>query len=178
MSQLNYEELTKGLTTKSEKIRTLGRKGVPTADIARFLEIRYQHARNVLVDAGLQHGGMAEDMPVLETKMMPPGKNENGPVQPDHFWADVNADGTITIPANIARQAGFEAGDSVYVGFKSDGLEAISYATSVKRVQAMFAHLRSPTGSVVDEFLQERRRDAAARDAKLDAMIDGWTAKK
>ena len=39
MSQLNFEELTKDLTTKSEKIRTLGRKGVPTADIASLSHI-------------------------------------------------------------------------------------------------------------------------------------------
>lgn len=177
MSKMNYDEVTKGLPTKSEKIRTLGRKGVPTAEIARFLGIRYQHARNVLNDAGI-NGGVAEEAPLLETKMMPPGNKENRFGQPDHFWADVNADGTLTISANIARQAGFKAGDLVYVGLKNDGLEAISYVTSVKRVQAMFAHLRSPTGSVVDEFLEERKRDAAARDAKLDAMIDGWTAKK
>ena len=39
--------------TKSEKIRELGREGTPVAEIARKLDIRYQHARKVLLDAGL-----------------------------------------------------------------------------------------------------------------------------
>lgn len=39
----------KGCETKSSKIRTLNSKGHSRADIARFLDIRYQHVRNVLV---------------------------------------------------------------------------------------------------------------------------------
>lgn len=34
--------------TKSAVIRLLGTAGYKTGDIAKFLEIRYQHARNVL----------------------------------------------------------------------------------------------------------------------------------
>ena len=44
------------LKTKSDKIRELGRSGTPVADIARKLDIRYQHARNVLLKAGLLPG--------------------------------------------------------------------------------------------------------------------------
>ena len=93
---MDYEALTQGLTTKSEKIRVLGRKGVPTADIARFLEIRYQHARNVLVDAGLPQGGMAEEMPVLETKMMPSLKNSSPPLLA--IWEELDSQGRLRIP--------------------------------------------------------------------------------
>ena len=39
----------KGCDTKSSKIRALNSKGHKRADIARFLDIRYQHVRNVLV---------------------------------------------------------------------------------------------------------------------------------
>jgi hypothetical protein len=42
--------------TKSEKIRELGREGTPVAEIAHKLDIRYQHARKVLLDAGLLPG--------------------------------------------------------------------------------------------------------------------------
>ena len=38
----------KGCDTKSSKIRALNSKGHKRADIARFLDIRYQHVRNVL----------------------------------------------------------------------------------------------------------------------------------
>ena len=40
---------TKGLTTTSQKIRTLYKHGHQKADIARFLDKRYQHVRNVLL---------------------------------------------------------------------------------------------------------------------------------
>lgn len=42
------EQLDEGLT-KSAMIRELSRQGFERADIARVLNIRYQHVRNVLV---------------------------------------------------------------------------------------------------------------------------------
>lgn len=41
--------VVKGLPTKSAKIRALAAEGYARADIARYLRIRYQHVRNVLV---------------------------------------------------------------------------------------------------------------------------------
>ena len=41
--------LIEGLDTKSSKIRKLYSNGFAKADIARFLNIRYQHVRNVLL---------------------------------------------------------------------------------------------------------------------------------
>ena len=41
--------LTKGLTTKSAMIRALNSKGYERSEIARFMGIRYQHVRNVLI---------------------------------------------------------------------------------------------------------------------------------
>lgn len=42
------ENLTEGLSTKADKMRILERHGVPRADIARFLGVRYQQVRNTL----------------------------------------------------------------------------------------------------------------------------------
>ena len=49
MTEQEMDELTRGLKTKSDKIRLLADKGVARADIARYLHIRYQHVRNVLI---------------------------------------------------------------------------------------------------------------------------------
>ena len=46
---------TEHLPTKSAKIRTLDKLGVARSDIARFLGIRYQHVRNVLVQPAPAH---------------------------------------------------------------------------------------------------------------------------
>jgi hypothetical protein len=171
MSQLNYEELTKGLTTKSEKIRTLGRKGVPTADIARFLEIRYQHARNVLVDAGLQHGGMAEEMPRLETKMMPPVKLA-APVPWDwgFAWLDVGPDGTVKLPEKLMVAAGITPSSTVHVCYADDCLEVMTEESALRRAQALAASIKVDGESVVDEFLREKREETKRVDARFDRL--------
>ena len=41
-------ERVEGLSTKSAKIRLLAADGVTTGEIAKVLDIRYQHVRNIL----------------------------------------------------------------------------------------------------------------------------------
>lgn len=45
----SMKKIVVGCETKSSKIRLLSSKGYERADISRFLDIRYQHVRNVLV---------------------------------------------------------------------------------------------------------------------------------
>ena len=49
-------EIIHGLNTTSDKIRALANAGYDRADIARYLGIRYQHVRNVLVGSGITGG--------------------------------------------------------------------------------------------------------------------------
>jgi hypothetical protein len=49
MTEQEMDVLTGDLPSKSSKIRALADKGVPRADIARYLQVRYQHVRNVLI---------------------------------------------------------------------------------------------------------------------------------
>ncbi len=168
---MNFEEITKGLSTKSEKIRTLGRKGVPTADIARHLGIRYQHARNVLVDAGLQNGGLAEEMPALETKMMPPVKS-SAPVPWDwnFAWAEVGPDGTVKLPEKLMVATGMVPGSVVHICYANDCLEVMTEESALRRAQALAASVKQEGNSVVDEFLLERREEARRVDARFDRL--------
>jgi bifunctional DNA-binding transcriptional regulator/antitoxin component of YhaV-PrlF toxin-antitoxin module len=171
MAGLNYEELTKGLATKSEKIRVLGRKGVPTADIARFLGIRYQHARNVLNDAGL-HGGMAEEMPALETKMMP----QVGSAQavPKSVWVDLDASGRLAIPTDMREHLGLKPGDGVYLELSEDGIQLLSQDGAIKRVQRIAAKYKRPGVSEVDLFIEEKRREAREDDERWEREHAKW----
>lgn len=50
------DEVTRGLTTTSDKIRALARAGYLRTEISKLLDIRYQHVRKVLVDAGIESG--------------------------------------------------------------------------------------------------------------------------
>lgn len=49
------EAVVEGLTSKADKIRALAQAGYFRTEIARFLEIRYQHVRNVLVKSGIEN---------------------------------------------------------------------------------------------------------------------------
>lgn len=48
MDRTDFDSITTGFKTKSDKIRALAATGVARAEIAKYLQIRYQHVRNVL----------------------------------------------------------------------------------------------------------------------------------
>jgi antitoxin component of MazEF toxin-antitoxin module len=177
METLDYAEITKDLHTKSEKIRVLGRKGVPTAEIARFLGIRYQHARNVLVDAGV-HGGMAEAAPQpivpkqrgLETNVAPP----SGLPVSASTWVDLDAAGRLQIPAHLMAQLEVGPGSSLYVSVSEDGLELLSRRGAIKRAQRIAAKYKRPGVSEVDVFLEDKRKEAREDDARWQQEHATW----
>jgi hypothetical protein len=61
-------DITKGLTTKSDKVRALAQAGYDRTEISQILGIRYQHVRNVLLQSrftgGLRRSAEAEREPV------------------------------------------------------------------------------------------------------------------
>ena len=70
------EEIVQGLETTSDKIRALANGGYDRADLATYLNIRYQHVRNVLLRSGIT-GGLRSDVqaerePVEVTSAPPP----------------------------------------------------------------------------------------------------------
>lgn len=69
-------EVVAGLETTSDKIRALLREGHLRSDVARFLGIRYQHVRNVAVDAGIGLGLQAGLAIVSKTKPIPEIRDE------------------------------------------------------------------------------------------------------
>jgi hypothetical protein len=148
---VDMDRLIAGLESKSEKIRELGRHGVPTAEIARYLDIRYQHARNVLKEAGLHKvAKAAPESPAASPK--------------PYAWVELNADGSLTIPAELLTAAGIEPGLPVHVRRIDDGIEVFSQQAALARAQAIAAPYRRQGVSEVDEFIAERRREAARED--------------
>jgi len=49
MTRDEMDSETQGIKTKSDKIRKLAKLGATRSEIAAYLNIRYQHVRNVLV---------------------------------------------------------------------------------------------------------------------------------
>jgi|SRR6185437_5137264 len=56
MNRTPAKEIIARFDTKSDKIRALAKAGYLRTEIAHLLDIRYQHVRKVLVDAGIKNG--------------------------------------------------------------------------------------------------------------------------
>ena len=144
-----FDKWTNGLVTKSDKIRALARQGVGTADIARYLDIRYQHARNVLVRSGLHQVQTSEES---SSQPREPGSR--------HAWIGVGALGEIKIPQYLLKAAGLELNDLAHVRLSDDGIEILSRSAALKRAQQIVSSHIPPGVSLVEELIAERRREA------------------
>ena len=141
-----------GLPTKSAKIRALGTAGYQRADIARFLNIRYQHVRNVLLHAGGKKTA---------------GEQNTAPAKPPaQIWAPVGPDGRVAIPAAYRQFLGIEDGGHVLLLREDDEVRLMGREGAVRRAQAMVAPYLKDESTSVDSFLAERRREARREERK------------
>jgi hypothetical protein len=163
-NQTDLDALVAGLSTKSDKIRALAKAGLATADIARHLGIRYQHARNVLHDAALQQGGMAEEMPVLDSKLMLPVQTAGSGLLA--VWGDLDSLGRLQIPLYMLAQAGASPGDRLFIKSTERGFEVFTKAGALARLKELADVNARPGVSIVDEFIEEKRLEVAADEAK------------
>lgn len=135
------EAAVRGLTTKSDKIRALDRLGYSRSQIAAFLEIRYQHVRNVLIQS-----------------------QNRPPASPGEVKIKIDAGGRIVIPVEFRRAIAAEEGDSVTLVLDGDELRIVSNAASLRRAQELVARYVPKDVSLVDDLIAERRREAARED--------------
>ena len=143
-----------GCTTTSDKIRALYREGYSRSEIRRFLGIRYQHVRNVLVrDGYLEPRLSREARPQAAT---PPRHCD---ARPEQVRVVVGPGGRVVIPAAYREALGIEEGDAVFMRVEGDDLHVVSDATEVRRVREMIAGYVPEGVSLVDDLLRERRRE-------------------
>jgi hypothetical protein len=117
------------VTTKSERIRELGRQGVPVAEIARSMDIRYQHARKVLLDAGLLVSTARAVQRTIDVPKLKPPLSQSHLLQSGFEnsarWVGDETDG-IALEGDLPRSAGVYAfsidGVIQYVGVATMGL--------------------------------------------------------
>ncbi len=141
------ERIAAGLATKSAKIRSLDRAGYPRADIARFLEIRYQHVRNVAVSAARKEEREAQESTAADGL-------------PAQEWGVVGADGRMVVPAAYRRLLGIESGGHVLMLLDEGEIRLIGRDGAIARAQALVAPYLEDESTSTDAFLAERRREA------------------
>ena len=144
-----------GLPTKSAKIRALGGAGYARADIARFLDIRYQHVRNVLERA--------------QEKEEHAARNEAAASPPAQVWAQVGPDGRVVIPAAYRGLLGIEGGGHLFMVLEGGEVRLMGRDGALRRAQELVAKYVPEGVSLVDEFLAERRREAEREDQEFRA---------
>ena len=149
-SSKEMERLTAGLPTKSAKIRALGQAGFSRTDIAKFLSIRYQHVRNVLLQAGIgrEDRGAAD---VQEDKVA---------IEPAPARVRVGPDGRIVIPAPMREALGVKEGDVLFASKEGEEIRLATLDTVMERTKAILRDFVPEGVSLADELIAERRREA------------------
>ena len=87
------------------------------------------------------------------------------------YSAKVISGGKIVIPAELRRELGINDGDSLVIERDgSGGVVLKTHAQVVREVQAEFRAMSKPDDrGIVDEFLAERRIEAAREAAEIEA---------
>lgn len=126
--------LTEGFATKADKMRVLERTGVPRADIARFLNVRYQQVRNTL--EGDKRTGYDPDLiPNSHVETPQFGEKLTGG---DLRQIEILEDGFAAIPPDMIDQL-VEDGGVLYAIPVANGILLSNVSGMVSRVQKSFA---------------------------------------
>ncbi|WP_296585363.1 GIY-YIG nuclease family protein [Xanthobacter sp.] len=136
MAKRLMQDIVAGLTTTSDKIRALLREGYLRAEVAAFLEIRYQHVRKVAIDAGIE-GGLQRGIVVLPPQKLKSNIKERIAID---FLVDagfkklghwVAKEGGISLFAPVSKDPGvyaFVVDDQImYVGITRKGFHRRMY---------------------------------------------------
>ena len=143
-SRGHMDALTSGLDTKSDKMRALWRAGYPKAEIARFLGVRYQFVRNVLVQDEARQIGAADP---IQVRAPEPAKLRLGP------------DGRVVIPAAFREALGLSEGDTLVASMVDDELRLLTLEGALRRARAIVKQFAPQGVSLSDELIEDRRRE-------------------
>ena len=144
-------ELTSGLPSKSAKMRALAKAGYTRGDIARFLGTRYQFVRNVLMQDEAKRAETKSETHSVETsldKCSPPKRVRVAP------------DGEVALPAAFAQALGLKPGDVLFARVEAGEIRLLTPRAAMARAHAIIRQFVPEGVSLVDELIEERRREA------------------
>jgi bifunctional DNA-binding transcriptional regulator/antitoxin component of YhaV-PrlF toxin-antitoxin module len=145
-STSELRRLTDGAPTVAAKIRILGSAGIPRAEIARFLDKKYQHVRNVLERENAKAVG--EGKPKAEPQTALTAKVRLGP------------DGRIVIPAPMRAALGMKDDDIFFARLEDGEIRLATPRRTMQRVSDLLRPYLPPGVSLADELVDERHREA------------------
>ena len=137
----------------SDNIRALAAAGYSRADIARILNKRYQHVRNVLE---------AEKLKGVKPAIIPSAAN-SPPLSSGTgiYRLALGLNGEIVLPETVEMALGLVRGGVAIAEFDGESLVIMSSSAALRRAQDFVRSLGVPQGvSLADELIVDRRRDA------------------
>ena len=146
--------LTKGLASKSAKMRGLAAAGYGRADIARVLQTSYPFVRNVLVREEARR----------TTEREAARSGASGSVDAKPTKVRIGPDGRIVIPAPFREALALKEGDVVIASLDDGELRLSTLAAVARRVQAMVRKFVPEGVSLSDELIADRRKEAAREE--------------
>jgi hypothetical protein len=169
MSDPRMKALTQGLPTKSAKIRKLGAAGYTRQQIADFLGIRYQHVRNVLLDAERKTRAETTNSEGLAEEPAPPPAP--GARQIERLT--IAPDGSVPLPLSMRAAAGFAPGDVIMGQVAGNGeIHLLSRVASAERARAALRKHIPPGVDLMEELRKERQLQAD-REERLFKLLTG-----
>lgn len=145
-------KIADGLPSKAEKIRRLRRADFNRSDVAFFLDISYQHVRNVEMRA--------------KEKKARQARAEDSAKPPAQIWAQVGHNGRVVIPAAYRPLLGIEGGGHVLMLLEDGAVRVLSRDGAIRRAREIVAPYLKHESASVDAFLAERRREAKREERK------------
>ena len=142
MTREEMERLTADTNVKSEKIRILFKAGVERADIARFLDITYQHVQNVLKRSKLIGKTAASQRESL-------GDNQV-------YTVTVAADGKITLPAGYVDRNGIREGEVLICREEAGGLTIMSQSAAADALREAARQRMPGEAALLEALLADR----------------------
>lgn len=143
--RVRMDTAVRGLKTVSDKIRALDQAGYSRSEIARFLDKRYQHVRNVLVEAE-RKAELAQ---------------AEGGQPPRQEWAQVGPDGRVVIPAVYRRLLGIEGGGAILMLLEDGEIRLVGRNAAVQRAQNLVSRYVPAGTRLTDELMKDRRAETA-----------------
>jgi AbrB family looped-hinge helix DNA binding protein len=75
--------------------------------------------------------------------------------------ARLSKEGRVLIPAELRKSLGLAANEPLNIYEKDGEIHIVSRLQGIRRAQAIMAKYKKPGYSVVDEFIREKRKEAA-----------------
>jgi len=155
----HMERVTRDAPTKAEKIRILHAAGYSRNEIAAFLGISYQHARNVIV--ATPASWRPPPLPPRPSAG-PPLAGEDEP--PSYCRLVVVPDGRLVLPASLVRALGAPPGRPVPWRMEDGELRLLGREAGLRFAQDLVAEHTSADPSVWSEALVAQRRAESDRE--------------